>query len=138
MKYDNFCVIYVCCVRSWVVLLCSCINTALWRKLLRKLELRIWPKLWPWLPFSQARIISDENIWMLPPFQFHFQFIYEYELKTVFCSSRNCQRISSNSHRLRKECEGNWEDQLNLALNLNILSDPGYKNIWKIFSYFKC
>ena len=107
--------------------------TALWRKLLRKLELRIWPKLWPWLPFSQVRTISDENIWMLPPFQFHFQFIYEYELRTVFCSSRNCQRISSNSHRLRKECEGNWEDQLNLALNLNILSDPGYKNIWNFF-----
>ena len=101
---------------------------ALWRKLLRNLELRIWPKLWPWLPFSQARIISDENIWMFSPLQFHFQFIYGYELKKVFCSSRNCQRISCNSPRLRKGYELNWEDQLNIAFKNWIwifFSDPG-------------
>ena len=32
-------------------------------------------------------IISDENIWRLSPLQFHFQFEFGYELKTVFCSS---------------------------------------------------
>ena len=42
-------------------------------------------KLWLGLPFSQARITSDENIWMFFPFQFHFQFIIGYELKTVCC-----------------------------------------------------
>ena len=45
-------------------------------------------KLWLWLPFSQARIISDENIWTFSPFQFLFQFIFGYELKTVCCSSK--------------------------------------------------
>ena len=78
---------------------------ALWRKPLRNVELRILPKLWPWLPFSSARKISDRNIWMFSPLQFHFQFMSGYELKTVFCSSRNCQRISCNSHRLQKRCE---------------------------------
>ena len=63
------------------------VTSALWRKPLRKLELRILPKWGPWLPFSQARIISDENIWMISPLQFHFQFKFGYELKTVFCSS---------------------------------------------------
>ena len=48
---------------------------------------RDWPKWWPWLPFSLARIISDENIWMLSPFQFHFQFKFWYDLKTDCCSS---------------------------------------------------
>ena len=36
--------------------------SALWRKPLRNLELRILPKWGPWLPFSQARVISDENV----------------------------------------------------------------------------
>ena len=62
-------------------------HIALWRKPLRNLELRILPKWWPWLSFSHGRIISDRNIWMLSPLQFHFQFIFGYELKTVFCSS---------------------------------------------------
>ena len=66
---------------------CLSIDNALWRKPLRNLELRILPKWWPWPPFSQYRIISDRNIWMLTPLQFHFQFICGYELKTVFCSS---------------------------------------------------
>ena len=76
---------------------------ALWRKPLTNLELSILPKLWPWLPFSPARIISD--IWIFSAFQFHFQFMFGYELKTVFCSSRIGQRISCNSHRLQKGCE---------------------------------
>ena len=64
-------------------------SNALCVKPLRNLEIKNLPKWWPWLPFSQARIISDENIWMLSPFQFRFQFIFGYELKTVFCSSKN-------------------------------------------------
>ena len=76
---------------------------ALWRKPLRNLELKILPKWWPWLPFSQDRIISDENIWMLSPLQLHFQFLFGDELKTVSCSSQ-IQRISCNSNRLRKGC----------------------------------
>ena len=31
-------------------------------------------------PIFSARVISDENIWMFFPLQFHFQFIYGYEL----------------------------------------------------------
>ena len=38
------------------------------------LELRVLLKWWPWPPFSQARIISDESIWVLSSLQFHFQF----------------------------------------------------------------
>ena len=72
------------------------------------LEIKNFPKWWPWLPFSQARIISDENIWMYSPLQFHFQYIFGYELKTVICSSKSCQRISCNSSRLRKRYEWNW------------------------------
>ena len=63
-------------------------HTALCSKPLRNLELGILPKWWPWLPFYQARIISDENIWMLSPLQFHFQFLFGDELKTVSCSSQ--------------------------------------------------
>ena len=58
-------------------------DNALWRKLLRNFELRILPKLWPWLSFSLARVISDKNIWMFSPLQFHFQFMFGYELKAV-------------------------------------------------------
>jgi len=60
-------------------------------------------KIWPWLPFSQARIISDENIWILSPFQFHFQFIFGYELKTVCCSSK----IDKESVAIQTDC---WKD----------------------------
>ena len=35
-------------------------RSALWRKPLSNMEIRSLPKWWPWLPFSQARIISDE------------------------------------------------------------------------------
>ena len=64
-----------------------CSTNALCVKPLRNLEIKNLPKWWPWLPFSQARIISDENIWMISPLQFHFQSKFGYELKTVFCSS---------------------------------------------------
>ena len=62
-------------------------HTALCVKPFRNLEIKNLPKWWPWLPFFQAIIISDENIWRLSPLQFHFQFEFGYELKTVFCSS---------------------------------------------------
>ena len=68
-------------------------------------EIKNLPKWWPWLLFSQARIISDKNIWMSSPLQFHFQFVIGYELKTVYSSSKSCHRISCNSNRLRKGCE---------------------------------
>ena len=72
--------------------------SALWRKPFWNLELRVLPKLGPWLPFSQARIISDENILM----QFHFQFIFGYELKTVFCSSWIAKRSIAMQTENRK------------------------------------
>ena len=96
---------------------------ALYVKPLRNLEIKNLPKKWPWLPFSQARIISDKNIWMLSPLQFHFQSIFGYELKTVENShlqQLNCQRISCNSNRLRQGCVWNWGDQLTIALKNRI------------------
>ena len=42
-------------------------------------------KILPLLPFSQARIISDENIWMLSPLQFHFKFYIWVWVETDFC-----------------------------------------------------
>ena len=95
-------------------ILCGLCPIALWRKPLRNLELRIWQKWWPWLPFS------EENIWMFSSFQFQFQSIFGYGLKPVFCSSKSCQRISCNSIRLRKGCKWNWGDQLNIALKNRI------------------
>ena len=73
----------------WYVL-CAQWTNALCVKPLRNLEIKNLPKWWPWLPFSQARIISDEKIWILSPFQFRFQFIFGYKSNTVFCSSKNC------------------------------------------------
>ena len=115
--------------------------SALWRKPLRKLELRILPKWGPWLPFSQDRIISDVNIWMIYPLQFHFQFKFGYELKTVFCSSW----ITKESVAIQRSCgkdvnqiEGtSWPEPLKNESKYFCL-DPGYENIWKIFVNFKC
>ena len=63
-------------------------NSALCVKPFRNLEIKNLPKLLPWLPFYRARIISDANIWMLFPLQFHFQFLFGDELKTVSCYSQ--------------------------------------------------
>ena len=51
-------------------------SSALCRKPLRKIELMILSKMITFAPISQARIISDENIWMSSPFQFHFRFLF--------------------------------------------------------------
>ena len=50
----------------------------------------------------------DQTIWILSPLQFHIQFMFGYELKTDFLQQLNCQRISCNSNRQRKECEMHW------------------------------
>ena len=50
--------------------------------------LRVGYKWWPWLPFSWNWFTSDKNIWMLILHQFHFQFVFGYQLKTARCSSK--------------------------------------------------
>ena len=54
------------------------------------------------------RIISDGFNLMFSPLQFYFTFILGYELKIVFCSSRNCQRISCTqaAERMRIKLQG--------------------------------
>ena len=66
-------------------------------------KLRICWKIWSWAPFSQAKIILDEDIWMFSPFQFYFQFIFGYELKTACCSSK----ITKASVAIQADC---WKD----------------------------
>ena len=83
-------------------------TSALWRKLLRNLELRIWPKLWPQLPFSWARIISDENIWMFSPFSVSLSIHIWVRVENSLLKQLNWKRISCNSNRLQKGCESNW------------------------------
>ena len=39
-------------------------------------------------PFSCNSIISDRKIWRLTATQFHFWFIFGYELNTAYCSSK--------------------------------------------------
>ena len=120
---------------------CSHVHIALWRKPLSNLELRILPKWGPWLPFYQARIVSDENIWMISPLQFHFQFKFGYELKTVFCSSwiaKESVAIQTGCGKDVNEIEGtSWPESLKNESKY-FCFDPGYENIWKIFVYFKC
>ena len=92
--------------QSFITDVCDvCCDTALRVKPLRNLEIKNFPKLWPWLPYSQARIISEENSWLFSSLQFHFQFIFGYKLKIVFGRSKNCQWINCNSNRLLK----GWE-----------------------------
>ena len=116
-------------------------SNAQWRKPLRNLELRILLKWGPWLPFSQVSIISDRNIWMLSPLQFHFQFEFGYELKTVFCSSwipRESVAIERSCGKDVNQNEGtSWPEPLENESKY-FCFDPGYENIWKIFAYFKC
>ena len=78
--------------------------SALCVKPLRNLEIRNLPKGWPWLPFSQARIISDENIWMFSPFQFHFQSIFGYELK----KSAVAVKLPKNQLQFKQAAERMW------------------------------
>ena len=66
-------------------------------------KLRMCWKIWPWLPLSKAKIILDEDIWMFSPFQFYFQFIFGYELKTACCSSK----IAKESIAILADC---WKD----------------------------
>ena len=93
-------------------------TNALWRKPLRNMELRMLPKWGPLLPFSQARIISDENIWMLSPLQFHFQFLFGDELKTVSCSSQIAKESVAIQTGCRKDVnkfEGtSWPEPLKI------------------------
>ena len=116
-------------------------HNALWRKPLRNLELRNLPKWGPCLPFSQATIISDENIWMISPLQFHFQFKFGYKLKTVFCSSwiaKESVAIQTSCGKDVNQIEGtSWPESLKNESKY-FWFDPGYENIWKIFVYFKC
>ena len=114
-------------------------TTALWRKPLTNLELGILPKLWPWLLFSPARIISDRNIWMFSAFQFHFQFLFKYELKAIFCSSGICQKsvaIQQAAERMQIKL-GGLVERSPWSPNPNTFADPGYANIYEIFVYFQ-
>ena len=47
-----------------------------------KMELEIQARFPPQHPFSCCIIISDRNIWRLPAAQFHFWYIFGYELNT--------------------------------------------------------
>ena len=99
------------------------------------------PKWWPWLPFSRARIISDRYIWMLSHLQFHFQFIFGYESKTVF----SCSYIAKESVAIQTGCGKDmnqikgtsWPKPIKKESN-NFCPDPGNENIWEIFVHFKC
>ena len=55
---------------------------------LKKFRIKDFAKMMTLAPIFQARTISDENIWILSPLQFHFQFLFGDELKTVSCSSQ--------------------------------------------------
>ena len=59
---------------------------ALWRKLFRNLELNIWPKLWPWCPISQARIISDKKYLDIPSFIVSLSIYIWIWVEKVICS----------------------------------------------------
>ena len=88
------------------------------------------PKWGPWLPFSQARIISYENIWMIYPLQFHFQFEFGYELTTVFCSSwiaNESVAIHTGCGKDVNQIEGtSWPEPLKIESKY-FCFDPGYK-----------
>ena len=67
---------------------------------LKKFGIKDLAKIMTLVPFSRARIISDENIWMLSPLQFHFQFLFGDELKTVSCRSQ----IAKESVAIQRDC----------------------------------
>ena len=67
---------------------------------LKEFGIKDFAKMMTQAPIFQARIISDENIWMLSPLQFHFQFIFGYELKTVVCSIQ----IAKESVVIQTDC----------------------------------
>ena len=46
-----------------------------------------------------------QNIWRFFSAQFHFWYIFGYELNTVNCRWRICNRISFNRSRLQERCE---------------------------------
>ena len=123
-----------------LVMLNLLLSIALCVKPFRNLEIKNFQKWWPWLPFSQARIISDKNIWMLSPLQFHFQSIFGYELKTVFCSSwiaKESVAIQTGCGKDVNQIEGtSWPEPLKNESKY-FCFNPVYENIWKIFVYFK-
>ena len=89
---------------------------ALWRKPLRKVELRILSKI-----ITFASIFSSSNY-----FRWKYLDVFSFAISLSICiwvrvensllQQLNCQRISCNSNRLRKECESNGRDQLTRAL----------------------
>ena len=115
-------------------------TTALCVKPFRNLGIKNFPKWWPWLPFSQAGFISDKNIWMLSPLQFHFQSIFGYELKTVFCSSwiaKESVAIQTGCRKDVNQIEGtSWPEPLKNESKY-FCFNPVYENIWKKIVYFK-
>ena len=56
-----------------------------------------------------------QNIWRSPAAQIHFWFMFGYELTTVYCSSKNCKRISCNLSILQVGCEKNCGHKLNTS-----------------------
>ena len=72
---------------------------------IEKMELDIQARFPAQHPFSCCIIISDRNIWRLPAAQFHFWIIFGYELNTVNCRWRICNRISFNQSRLQERWE---------------------------------
>ena len=72
--------------------------------------------------------------------QFRFQFLFGYELKTVFCKSKNLPKnqlqCKQAAERMRIKLRGLIEHSPSKP-NPNISADPDYEKNWKIFVHFK-
>ena len=91
-------------------------HIALWRKPLRKVELRILSKIITFAPIFSSQNYFRWKYLDVISFAVSLSIYIWVWVENRFLQQLNCQRISCVSNRLREKCESNWRDQLTRTL----------------------